>query len=410
MRPGRPERWRLYRAVKLCLDEGEAQEGDGSMARWLPSFRRSPPPAAAAAAVAAAADPKSAAPPARSGFRIESWSRTHEGRVRSHNEDSYIARDDEGLWAVADGMGGHEGGEWASGRIVRELGRIETDKGFEARCEARPGRRCWPPTARSWPRARSAASAWARPLVMLIIEGPRYAILWAGDSRAYLMRGGKLVQLSRDHTQVQEMVARGLMTPEQALGHPMGHILSRAVGVQKDIEIDRADGEVQSRRHLPALQRRPPRSRRRRGDIERHFGREAPERALDQLVELTLANGAPDNVTGIASGPATRPSSPLTDRQAMSDEKDKKRPARRNARRRRGAHGVHAGRLPTLPPAEGRRPRSRRPSPSAVGEPPRRSRSPRHRRRRRSRPPKPRQPHRPSRRPLRPARAGLRPP
>lgn len=267
------------------------------MARWLPSFRRSPPPAAVAA-VAAAADPKSAAPPARSGFRVESWSRTHEGRVRSHNEDSYVARDDEGLWAVADGMGGHEGGEWASGRIVRELGRLQTDKGFEASCEAAK-QAILAANRQILAEGKKRGKRMGSTLVMLIVEGPRYAILWAGDSRAYLMRGGKLVQLSRDHTQVQEMVARGLMTAQQALGHPMGHILSRAVGVQKDIEIDRADGEVQS------------------GDIfllcsdglhgvvddeeiSAHFAREAPERALDQLVELTLANGAPDNVTGIA--------------------------------------------------------------------------------------------------------------
>ncbi|MEA3013785.1 MAG: serine/threonine protein phosphatase Stp1 [Sphingomonadales bacterium] len=266
------------------------------MARWLPSFRRSPPPAAVAAA--AAADPKSAAPPVRSGFRIESWSRTHEGRVRSHNEDSYVARDGEGLWAVADGMGGHEGGEWASGRIVRELARIKTDKGFEASCEA-ARQAVLAANRQILAEGKKRGKRMGSTLVMLIVEGPRYAILWAGDSRAYLMRGGKLVQLSRDHTQVQEMVARGLMTPEQALGHPMGHILSRAVGVEKDVEIDRADGEVQS------------------GDIfllcsdglhgvvddeaiSAHFAREAPERALDQLVELTLANGAPDNVTGIA--------------------------------------------------------------------------------------------------------------
>lgn len=261
------------------------------MVRWLPSFRQSQPPAAAAR--------KDVPVPARPGaFRIESWSRTHEGRVRTHNEDSHLARDGEGLWAVADGMGGHEGGEWASGRIVRELGRIGLDAGFEASCEAAAG------AIRAANRqivaeGKKRGKRMGSTLVMLIVAGARYAVLWVGDSRAYLMRGGKLIQLSRDHSQVQEMVARGLMTSEQALGHPMGHILSRAVGVQKEIEVDRVDGEVQA------------------GDIfllcsdglhgvvdddeiAGHFAREAPNRALDQLVELTLANGAPDNVTGIA--------------------------------------------------------------------------------------------------------------
>jgi serine/threonine protein phosphatase PrpC len=268
-------------------------KGDGFMVRWLPSFRPSQPSAAAVPA------PKSAPPAANSGgFRIESWSRTHEGRVRSHNEDSYLARDGEGLWAVADGMGGHEGGEWASGRIVRELGRIGLGKGFEASCEAAK-KAVLAANRQILAEGRKRGKRMGSTLVMLIVEGARYALLWIGDSRAYLMRGGKLVQLSRDHTQVQEMVARGLMTAEQALGHPMGHVLSRAVGVQKEIEIERSDGEVQS------------------GDIfllcsdglhgvvdddgiAAHFAREAPERALDQLIELTLANGAPDNVTGIA--------------------------------------------------------------------------------------------------------------
>jgi serine/threonine protein phosphatase PrpC len=232
------------------------------------------------------------------GYRIESYSRTHEGRVRTHNEDSHVARDDGGLWAVADGMGGHEGGEWASGRIVGELGRIDLALGYEDTCEeaaqavTNANRQI---LAEGKRRGKSMGST----VVMLVIEDRRYAVLWAGDSRAYLMRGGRLERLSRDHTQVQEMVTRGLMTADQAQGHPMGHVLSRAVGVQKGVEIERVEGEIQP------------------GDIfllcsdglhgivgeeaiAAHFAREAPEQALDQLIELTLERGAPDNVTGIA--------------------------------------------------------------------------------------------------------------
>jgi serine/threonine protein phosphatase PrpC len=236
--------------------------------------------------------------PARSGYLIQSHARTDQGRVRGHNEDSHIARDDGGLWAVADGMGGHEGGEWASGQIVSELGKIDLAHGFEDTCEEaldsaiKANRQI---LAEGKKRGKSMGST----LVMLVIEGTHYGVLWAGDSRAYLMRGGKLERLSRDHTQVQEMVVRGLMTPEQAQGHPMGHVLSRAVGVQKEIELDRVEGEIQP------------------GDIfllcsdglhgvvgdeaiAEHFSREAPDRALDKLIDLTLEKGAPDNVTGIA--------------------------------------------------------------------------------------------------------------
>jgi serine/threonine-protein phosphatase Stp1 len=273
------------------------------MLRWLLGLRPNPPPAAAGAAKSAPSPVAPAPPPvmpkpARSGYLIQSHARTDQGRVRGHNEDSYIARDDGGLWAVADGMGGHEGGEWASGQIVSELGKIDLADGFEDTCEEaldsaiKANRQI---LAEGKKRGKSMGST----LVMLVIEGTHYGVLWAGDSRAYLMRGGKLERLSRDHTQVQEMVVRGLMTPEQAQGHPMGHVLSRAVGVQKEIELDRVEGEIQP------------------GDIfllcsdglhgvvgdeaiAEHFSREAPDRALDKLIDLTLEKGAPDNVTGIA--------------------------------------------------------------------------------------------------------------
>jgi serine/threonine protein phosphatase PrpC len=269
------------------------------MVRWLPRFRQKPRQAAAAPKPAPPpAAPAVAAPAPGGGFHIESYSKTHEGCVRTHNEDSYVARDDGGLWAVADGMGGHEGGEWASGRIVRELGRIDLALGYEDVCEE-AAQAVSAANKQILAEGKERGKSMGSTLVMLVIEGARYSVLWAGDSRAYLMRGGRLERLSRDHTQVQEMVTRGLMTAEQAQGHPMGHVLSRAVGVQKEVEIDRVEGEVQP------------------GDIfllcsdglhgvvgeetiGDRFARAAPDRALDELIELTLEKGAPDNVTGIA--------------------------------------------------------------------------------------------------------------
>lgn len=230
-------------------------------------------------------------------FRIESWARTHEGRVRDHNEDSFCARERQGLWAVADGMGGHEGGEWASARLVETLNEAELPEDFDAACDA---------VAEAIRRANRAILAEARrrgrqmgsTIVVLLVQDQRYAVLWVGDSRAYRLREGALEQLSRDHSQVQEMVDRGILRPEDAVGHPMGHILSRAVGVREEIEVDRVAGDV-----------RP-------GDIfllcsdglhgyvdETEIARRLrgrPERAPDELVELTLAAGAPDNVTVVA--------------------------------------------------------------------------------------------------------------
>ncbi len=231
-------------------------------------------------------------------FRIESGARTHEGRVRDHNEDSFYAAETNGLWAVADGMGGHEGGEWASAKIVEKLGEIEPAADFDAACDAieaaihKANRAI---LLEAGKRQRQMGST----VVTLLIHGGRYAIQWVGDSRAYVLRDGELIQLSRDHTQVQEMVDRGIMRPEEAVGHPMGHILSRAVGVREEMQVDRATGEV-----VPGdaflLCSDGLHGYVEEADIGRLLTRGSPDRATNELVELTLANGAPDNVTVIA--------------------------------------------------------------------------------------------------------------
>jgi serine/threonine protein phosphatase PrpC len=231
-------------------------------------------------------------------FRIESAALTHVGKVRDKNQDSYCAREAGGLWAVADGMGGHEGGEWASAKLVEALDGIDLPDDLEAAGEAVAGA-IRAGNAAILAEAKGRGRQMGTTLVALLVRGDRYLILWVGDSRAYLLRDGELAQLSRDHTQVQEMVDRGLMEPDQLVGHPMSHILSRAVGVREAFEIDRVAGEV-----------RP-------GDvfllcsdglhgyvekdvIRRLLGRGSPQRALDELVDLTLEAGAPDNVTAIA--------------------------------------------------------------------------------------------------------------
>ena len=231
-------------------------------------------------------------------FRIESWAKTHEGRVRDHNEDSYCAREPQGLWAVADGMGGHEGGEWASSQLVDELDAVELPKEFD------PARELVAEAIRKANRtilveARRRGKQMGSTVVVLLVVGTRYAVLWVGDSRAYRLRNGALEQLSRDHSQVQEMVDRGILSPGDAVNHPMGHILSRAVGVRDEVQVDKVTGEI-----LPGdvymLCSDGLHGYVEETDIARLLARGAPDRATDELVQLTLANGAPDNVTVIA--------------------------------------------------------------------------------------------------------------
>ena len=231
-------------------------------------------------------------------FRIESWAKTHEGRVRDHNEDSFCAREPQGLWAVADGMGGHEGGEWASAKLVEKLDAIALPDDFEQACAAvteaiRNANR--EILAEGQKRRKQMGST----IVVLLVQHQRYAVLWVGDSRAYCLRDGELAQLSRDHSQVQEMVDRGIMRAEDAIGHPMGHILSRAVGVRDEVQIDTVTGDVHpgdvfllcsDGLHGYVDEK----------EIARLLARGSPERASEDLVEMTLANGAPDNVTVVA--------------------------------------------------------------------------------------------------------------
>ena len=231
-------------------------------------------------------------------LRIESSGLTHQGRVRQQNQDSYCVRERDSLWAVADGMGGHEGGEWASAKLVEKLDEIEVPVGLEAACEAVEEAICQANRAivvEAETRGRQMGST----IVALVVREATYAVLWVGDSRAYLLRDNALIQLSRDHTQVQEMVDRGVMKPEDVAGHPMGHILSRAVGVRREIEIERVYGEVQPG-DVFLLCSDGLHGYVDEAEIQRRMGRGSPERALDELIALTLDNGAPDNVTGIA--------------------------------------------------------------------------------------------------------------
>ena len=231
-------------------------------------------------------------------FRIESAALTHQGRVRDKNQDSFCIRERDGLWAVADGMGGHEGGEWASARLVRELDRVALPDGLEeaGACVAGALRAANEAiVAEAEERGRQMGTT----IVALLVRDRDYLVQWIGDSRVYLLRDGAFTQLSRDHTQVQEMVDRGLMHASQVAGHPMGHILSRAVGVRGEIEIDRAGGEI-SPGDVFLLCSDGLHSYVDEAEIRRLLGRGSPERALDDLVEATLAAGAPDNVTMIA--------------------------------------------------------------------------------------------------------------
>jgi len=156
---------------------------------------------------------------------------THPGAKRGHNEDAFVDRPDLGIWAVADGAGGHQAGEVASGMLAKALDSIPA--GLDAatvlaQIRARVDAVHAALLAESQRRGPDVMIA--STIVVLCARGPRYACLWAGDSRAYRLAGGQLEQITHDHSLVQELVDAGQIPPEAAESHPNANIITRAVG------------------------------------------------------------------------------------------------------------------------------------------------------------------------------------
>jgi protein phosphatase len=171
-------------------------------------------------------------------LRWSSASRTDVGMVRKLNEDTVLDLPEVGLWMVADGMGGHAAGDFASGAIVSALARIPPptslgDLLVEVRQRLQIVNRQLIEEARIR-REQVIGST----VVALLAFGSHGVVVWAGDSRAYQYRSGELTQLTRDHSQVEELVRLGLLAPDGVDGHPAANVITRAVGVADYLELD----------------------------------------------------------------------------------------------------------------------------------------------------------------------------
>ncbi len=179
--------------------------------------------------------------------QVRSWAMTDVGAVRKHNEDNMLSRPDLGLWAVADGAGGHDSGEVASGMIVAELDRLPPHlTGAELLAQVRLTVARVHRALRDEAAARGGHAMIASTFVALIVRDRHFACLWAGDSRAYLLRAGVLSQVSRDHSLVQELVDSGNLRAEDAEHHPHANVITRAVGSDsEELELDKVIGQVE---------------------------------------------------------------------------------------------------------------------------------------------------------------------
>ncbi|MEM8851668.1 MAG: PP2C family serine/threonine-protein phosphatase [Pseudomonadota bacterium] len=221
------------------------------------------------------------------------------GRVRSHNEDAALARPDLGLWVVADGMGGHAAGDFASATIVEaaaSVGLASSLDDLEARFLERLSRAHGDVRVR----ADELGATVGATVVALLTHGPDFACAWAGDSRLYRLRDGILEQLSRDHTEVEALLSQGTISRAEAAAWPRRNVITRAVGVGDQITCEMVRGNLQPGDVFLLCSDGLTEHVSDRG-IAFHL-KDAPdaETMCRVLVEDTLARGATDNVTCVA--------------------------------------------------------------------------------------------------------------
>ena len=170
----------------------------------------------------------------------------HVGTVRKRNEDAFVDRADIGLWAVADGAGGHGDGHVASAAAAAALADLPAGlSGAEVMVQVRLRLGAVHAELQRLAAIDSNGRMPASTVVVLMVRGGHFACLWAGDSRAYVLRQGTLCQVTQDHSLVREMVDAGLLAPEEAEAHPQANVITRALGSQEALQLDKVAGTIQ---------------------------------------------------------------------------------------------------------------------------------------------------------------------
>jgi serine/threonine protein phosphatase PrpC len=228
-------------------------------------------------------------------MRVEAAVRSDIGRLRQRNEDAYLVK--ESLFIVADGMGGHRGGDVASALALET---IES---------ATPGEVTLEGLVEDIKRANQAVlergeadrdlRGMGTTVTAILVEDGRAHVAHVGDSRAYLLRNGSLQQLTEDHTLVQRMVREGRLTEDEAANHPQRSVLTRALGVDDEIGVDELTLDVHVGDRL-LLCTDGLTTMIDRGRIQKILARERdPQAACDKLIDAANRAGGDDNITVI---------------------------------------------------------------------------------------------------------------
>jgi serine/threonine protein phosphatase PrpC len=161
------------------------------------------------------------------------------GTVRKVNEDDFLDAPQAGMWCVADGMGGHAKGDVASRMIVDHLDNLNAQTSLhptpeQVKHSLLQVNNSLLELAMALPESAVIGST----VVVLLFDQQNAHCIWAGDSRIYRLRSGLLTRLTKDHSQVEEMVDAGILTAEQAETHPSANVITRAVGANDHLELD----------------------------------------------------------------------------------------------------------------------------------------------------------------------------
>ena len=231
-------------------------------------------------------------------FTWRSAARSSRGNVREHNEDAVLELPEVGLWLVADGMGGHKAGDVASNSIVAALSSL--------RRRARPSvlldeieDRLAAVNERLYRASLEEGVGVSGSTVAVLIALERHVLsLWAGDSRIYRSRAGRLAQLTRDHSETQEQVDEGLLSAEAAEKREASNVITRAVGGAGELFLDLELTELQDDDCFllcsDGLYRELP-----KGDLLKHMNGAEPAAMCDGLIRQALLGLCRDNASAV---------------------------------------------------------------------------------------------------------------
>ncbi|HFQ4880935.1 TPA: PP2C family serine/threonine-protein phosphatase [Vibrio vulnificus] len=172
------------------------------------------------------------------------FSKTHAGKVRPYNEDALLDMTSRRVWVVADGMGGHSAGDVASQMLVDRIERFVLDTPDFGIDELRQMIEVANREIFQYAQVHLDGKTMGSTVVLLFLQDGYFHCLWVGDSRIYLLRDNHLVQKTRDHSQVMELVEQGLLVEEDAEKHPLANVITRAVGVEETVRIDQQSGQL----------------------------------------------------------------------------------------------------------------------------------------------------------------------